>query len=34
MRCLCALNVSWDELDTMIGIFENVVIGVNDEYSR
>ena len=34
MRCLCALNVSWDELETMIGIFENVVIGVNDEYNR
>ncbi|MBE6355743.1 MAG: aminotransferase class III-fold pyridoxal phosphate-dependent enzyme [Lentisphaerae bacterium] len=34
MRCLCALNVSWDELETMIGIFEKVVIGVNDEFTR
>ena len=34
MRCLCALNVSWEELDTMIAIYEKVVIEVNDEYTR
>lgn len=33
MRCLCALNVSDEELETMIGIFEKVVIEVNNEFA-
>ncbi|MBQ9786714.1 MAG: diaminobutyrate--2-oxoglutarate transaminase family protein [Lentisphaeria bacterium] len=34
MRCLCALNVSDEELDTMIAIFEKVVIEVDREFSK
>ncbi|MBO7329400.1 MAG: diaminobutyrate--2-oxoglutarate transaminase family protein [Lentisphaeria bacterium] len=34
MRCLCALNVSDAELETMISIFEKVVIEVDREFSK
>ncbi len=34
MRCLCALNVSMDDIDAMIGIFSAAVRKVNAEYSR
>ena len=34
MRCLCALNVSKEELDTMIAIFEKVVIEVDNEFKK
>ena len=34
MRCLCALNVSQEELDTMIAIFEKVVIEVDNEFKK
>ena len=31
MRCLCALNVTDEELDTMLDIYEKVVIEVNND---
>lgn len=34
MRCLCALNVSMDDIDAMIVIFSAAVRKVNAEYSR
>ena len=34
MRCLCALNVSREDLDTMISIFEKVVIEVDNEFKK
>ena len=34
MRCLCALNVTWEDLNTMIGIFEKVVREVNADVCK
>lgn len=34
MRCLCALNVSREDLDTMLDIFEKVVIKVNADVTK
>lgn len=34
MRCLCALNVTKEDVLTMLDIFEKVVIEVNDEVTR
>ena len=31
MRCLCALNVTMEEIDTMLSIFEKVVLEVDSE---
>ena len=31
MRCLCALNVTKDEVEQMLSIFEKVVIDVDKE---
>jgi diaminobutyrate-2-oxoglutarate transaminase len=31
MRCLCALNVTDEELDIMLDIYEKVVIEVNND---
>ena len=32
MRCLCALNVSYDELDTMIEVLTKVVVDLDAQY--
>ena len=34
MRCLCALNVSREDLETMISIFEKVVLEVNADATK
>ena len=34
MRCLCALNVSREDLNTMIAIFEKVVTEVDNEFKK
>ena len=34
MRCLCALNVTQEELETMIAIYEKVVIEVNADATK
>jgi hypothetical protein len=34
MRCLCALNISDDDLVKAIDIFEEVVIAVNKKYGK
>ena len=34
MRCLCALNVSREDLETMISIFEKVVLEVNADVTK
>jgi diaminobutyrate-2-oxoglutarate transaminase len=31
MRCLCALNVTDEDLDKMLDIYEKVVIEVNND---
>ncbi|MBQ7401956.1 MAG: diaminobutyrate--2-oxoglutarate transaminase family protein [Lentisphaeria bacterium] len=34
MRCLCALNVTWDEINTMLDIFEKVVCEVDRDVTK
>ena len=34
MRCLCALNISDDDLKKALDIFEEVVLAVNAEYTK
>ena len=34
MRCLCALNVTYDEINTMLDIFEKVVCEVDSDVSK
>ena len=34
MRCLCALNVTYDEINTMLDIFEKVVCEVNSDVTK
>ena len=34
MRCLCALNVTREDLETMISIYEKVVLEVNADVTK